>query len=148
MKKSKFSMIAVMAFYIAAGVLACTVFFLRGSSLAGEEVSSIPETTASLPETSPAESEGAGESSAAESEDESEPVYYAFTTLNFSGNLHVREGASMNAKVIARFTPGVTGYVIERGPVWSLVTSGDITGYVFNEYLEFREVPEEEYPLR
>ena len=169
MKKSKFSMIAVMAFYIAAGVLACTVFFLRGSSLAGEddssqtvlydikpelsqasgeEVSSIPETTASLPETSPAESEGAGESSAAESEDESEPVYYAFTTLNFSGNLHVREGASMNAKVIARFTPGVTGYVIERGPVWSLVTSGDITGYVFNEYLEFREVPEEEYPLQ
>lgn len=172
MKKSKFSMIAVMAFYIAAGVLACTFFFLRGSSLSGEEASaqtelydikpqlsqasetesaSTPE--ASQPDTLPAESEYAqasSETSETESSDitTEEPKYYAFTALNFKGNLHVREAASMNAKIIARFTPGSSGYVIELGPTWSLVTSGDITGYVFNEYLEFTEIPEEEYPLR
>lgn len=171
MKKSKFSMIAVMAFYIAAGVLACTFFFLRGSSLSGEEASArtelydikpqlsqasetepAPTPEASQPETSPAESEYAQsepETSEAEISDTTEaPKYYAFTTLNFKGNLHVREAASMNAKIIARFTPGISGYVIELGPTWSLVTSGDITGYVFNEYLEFTEIPEEEYPLR
>ena len=43
MKKSKLSMAAVMAFYIAAGILACTVFFLQGSSLTGEEASAQTE---------------------------------------------------------------------------------------------------------
>ena len=171
MKKSKLSMAAVMAFYIAAGILACTVFFLQGSSLTGEEASAQTElydikpqlsqasqpadsdATASQPETSLAESESAPEmSEAAHSESaddiEEETRYYSFVTLNFAGNLHVRETASINGKIIARFPPGVTGYVIERGPAWSLVTSGDITGYVFNEYLEFQEIPEEEYPLQ
>ena len=53
----------------------------------------------------------------------------------------------MNAQVIARFSPGITGYVLEKGPVWSLVQSGDVTGYVFNEYLDFQEISKEEYPF-
>jgi len=68
---------------------------------------------------------------------EEETRYYSFVTLNFAGNLHVRETASINGKIIARFSPGVTGYVIERGPAWSLVTSGGILGGVFYEYLVF-----------
>ena len=100
MKKSKLSMAAVMAFYIAAGILACTVFFLQGSSLTGEEASAQTElydikpqlsqasqpadsdATASQPETSLAESESAPEmSEAAHSESaddiEEETRYYS-----------------------------------------------------------------------
>lgn len=169
MKKRKLPMIAVMAFYIAAGTLACAIFFLRGSSLSWDEASSqtalydikpelsqaspeetlqTPGTEESLPETSLAESESSSETIASsDPSGETEPKYYAFTTLNIRGNLHVRESASINAGIIARFAPGITGYVLEKGPVWSLVTSGDITGYVFNEYLEFQEIPKEEYPF-
>lgn len=165
MKKNKFFLFSIMAFYIGAGALACCFFFLRGSSLSGnaavtqtelyeikpelsqaaipESTEILLETTAAVEETLPAPTE-----TETETEPEPEPVYYAFTTLNINGSLHVREGASMNAKIVARFAPGITGYVLEKGPVWSLVQSGDIIGYVFNEYLDFREIPKEEYPFQ
>lgn len=175
MKKSKFPMLAVICFYVVVGIAACIILFLRGSSLSGntgapqtalyeikpelsetasggEPESSLPSETepVSLPETSapePESSEAVPQETVPETESqEEEPVYYAFTTLNTTSSLHVRESDSMKAKVIARLSPGVTGYVLEKGPVWSLIQSGDITGYAFNEYLEFHEIPKEEFP--
>lgn len=158
MKKNKFFLFSVMSFYVVAGVLACCFFFLRGSSLSGNAAvtqpdlyeikpelsqAAVPETTEIIMETTAAEPESTSEPV----ETEPERVYYSFTTLNINGPLHVREAASMNAQVIARFSPGITGYVLEKGPVWSLVQSGDIAGYVFNEYLDFQEIPKEEYPF-
>ena len=42
---------------------------------------------------------------------------------------------------------GIPYNPLEKGPVWSLVQSGDVTGYVFNEYLDFQEISKEEYPF-
>ena len=157
MKKNKFFLFSVMSFYVVAGVLACCFFFLRGSSLSGNAAVTQPDLYEIKPELSqatvPETTEIILETTASEEripkpiETEPEPVYYAFTTLNLNGPLHVREAASMNAQVIARFSPGITGYVLEKGPVWSLVQSGDVTGYVFNEYLDFQEISKEEYPF-
>jgi len=154
-------MFAAISFYVVVGVTACVFFFLKGSSLSGDLImahttlaESVPETSGDgpvaipeteqeteTPQTQPAETQAPETESPQEA-----PVYYAFTTLNTTTSLHVREGASMEAKIIARLSPGVTGYVLEKGPVWSLVDAGGIVGYIFNEYLEFREIPREEYP--
>ena len=141
MNKNKFFLLSVMSLYIAAGVLACAFFFFRGSSLPGNDTSSLsvlhyikPELSRSvLPEVS-------------ETASEEEPVYYAFTISNVYTFLHVRQEPGLDAQIIAQFLPGTTGYVLEKGSSWSLVRSGSITGYVYNEYLDFREIPKEEYP--
>ena len=176
MNKDKFFLLSVMSFYIVAGVLACAFFFFRGSSLSGNESFSLsalynikPELFQSLlPEMTEAPREAADapqettdapqetadalpEASDAVSEADPvettpEPVYYAFTTLNVDTSLNVRQEPNLDAPIIARFSPGTTGYVLEQGTAWSLVRSGDITGYVSNEYLDFREIPKEEYP--
>lgn len=161
MNKDKFFLLSVMSFYIAAGVLACVFFFFRGSSLLGNEASSqsvlnnikpelsqfiLPETTEAPQETAdalPDALEAVPETDPVETTPE--PVYYAFTTLNTRSTLNVRQEPGPDARIIARFSPGTTGYVLEKGSEWSLVRSGDITGYVSNEYLDFREISEEEY---
>ena len=151
MNKNKFYLLSVMAFYIAAGVLACVFFFFRGAPLSGDEASSLPVSHDIKPELSqstlPEASDAASEADLKETTSESEPVYYAFTTLNRESFLHVRQEPGLDAPIIARFSPGTTGYVLEKGAAWSLVRSGDITGYVFNEYLDFQEIPKEEYPF-
>ena len=108
-----------------------------------QETAGVPQETAdALPEASDAVSEA----DTVETTTEPEPVYYAFTTLNVDTSLNVRQEPNLDAPIIARFSPGTTGYVLEQGSAWSLVRSGDITGYVSNEYLDFREIPKEEYP--
>ncbi|MDE5590602.1 MAG: SH3 domain-containing protein [Acetatifactor sp.] len=169
MNKDKLFLLSVMLFYIVAGVLTCAFFFFRSSSLSGNEAPSLsalydikpelfrsvlPETTETPLEAADAPQEAADalpEVSDAVSETDPvettpEPVYYAFTTLNNVISLNVRQEPSLDAPIIARFSPGTTGYVLEQGSAWSLVRSGDITGYVSNEYLNFREIPKEEYP--
>ncbi len=147
MNKDKYFLLSVMGFYIAAGVLACVFFFFRGSSLSGNETSALPETTEPSQETVavvPEASDAVLETDPVETAPE--PVYYAFTTLNLYTSLNVREKPDPEALIIARFSPGTTGYVLEQGAEWSLVRSGDVTGYVSNEYLDFREIPKDEYP--
>ncbi len=148
MNKDKFFLLSVMSFYIVAGVLACAFFFLRGSSL--PETTELPQKAAGAPQetagTLPEVSDAVPEPDSVETTPKPEPVYYAFTTLNTDSTLRVRQEPGLDAPIIARFSPGTTGYVLERGPAWSLVQSGDITGYVSNEYLDFREIPKEEYP--
>ena len=100
MKKNKFFLFSVMSFYVVAGVLACCFFFLRGSSLSGNAAVTQPDLYEIKPELSqatvPETTEIILETTASEEripepiETEPEPVYYAFTTLNLNGPLHVR----------------------------------------------------------
>ena len=76
---------------------------------------------------------------------EPEPVYYSFITLNTRSVLHVRKQPGMDGEIIDYLNPGTTGYVLERGDDWSLVQTSEITGYVSNQYLQFQEIPAEEY---
>ncbi len=72
--------------------------------------------------------------------------YYEFTAINSTTILHMREEPDINSRSIYKLKPGTTGYVLELGDDWSLVTAEEHVGYCSNEYLNMREIPEEEYP--
>lgn len=132
----------IASFYILIGCTVCTTLFLYASSLRNPITrptlfEPFEESTPSLaaePSTSTS-----SESIPAEESSESSPTYVSFTTLNIKSSLHVRIAPGMDSEIIARLSPGTTGDVIERGDEWSLIKTGDITGYVSNRYLKFEE---------
>ena len=65
---------------------------------------------------------------------------YTFTTVHAEGRLFVRESPSMSAKILGSLSPGDSGEVLELGTDWALITSGDLTGYVYTQYLELTEI--------
>lgn len=56
---------------------------------------------------------------------------YSTTTLN------IRKKASINAKIIGKMKKGNIATVLNKGDEWSKVRSGNVTGYVKNQYLVF-----------
>ncbi len=78
--------------------------------------------------------------------EEEETHYYTFKALTEKTKLHMREKPNVNSKSIAKLKSGTTGYVLELGDEWSYITTGDHTGYCSNDYLNFTEIPEEEFP--
>lgn len=152
-KETKLPSYAIATFYICIGCTICTALFLYGSSLSKNSMSTVPalfqpreEATPSLVSdttTPPAEPSTTEEPASPANEG----PYYSFTTLNTKSSLHVRKAPGMDAEIIARLSPNTTGYVIEKGDEWSLITTGDITGYSSNRYLQFQEIPKEEYPF-
>ena len=158
-----------MCFYAAAAVIGFLVYFIvevrpfsqrqtpyqqasvieEASTLAEAETEPVTE---ELTEASPSETETETETEAeTESETETvqaEPIEYAFSVTNLGrSRLNVREAPGMNAKIIYQIKLGTSGYVLEKGDEWSLIQCADnpnITGYVYNGYLEFTEISAEE----
>lgn len=56
---------------------------------------------------------------------------YSTTTLN------IRKKGSINAKIVGRMKKGNIATVLKKGSEWSKVRSGNVTGYVKNQYLVF-----------
>lgn len=56
---------------------------------------------------------------------------YSTTTLN------IRQKESANAKIVGKMQKGNIATVLKKGAVWSKVRSGNVTGYVKNQYLVF-----------
>ena len=56
---------------------------------------------------------------------------YSTTTLN------IRKTGSTNAKIIGKMKKGNIATVLKKGSEWSKVRSGNVTGYVKNQYLVF-----------
>ena len=81
-----------------------------------------------------------------EEEPAPEKHYYEFTAINSKTILHMREAPDIKSKSIYKLKPGTKGYVLEMGDDWSYVTAEEHAGYCSNEYLNLREIPEEEYP--
>lgn len=54
---------------------------------------------------------------------------------NVRESLNVRSGPGEENEVIAKFLPVDYARVLEKGSEWSLITSGEITGYAHNDYL-------------
>lgn len=177
MKGNKTLLLTVMLFYMVAGAAACMVFFTYGTFWDREEKPAVvsyyeQETRAVLAETTIAETEAVLAESVAEPESqtvpetaetpaeeessealappETEPTpYYSFRVMNIQGRLHVREGAGSSYAVVASLNPGSSGFVLEKGPQWSLIQTENVKGYVYNKYVEFEEIPQEEYlPLK
>lgn len=56
---------------------------------------------------------------------------YSTTTLN------IRKKGSTNAKIVGKMKKGNIATVLKKGAEWSKVRSGNVTGYVKNQYLVF-----------
>lgn len=56
---------------------------------------------------------------------------YSTTTLN------IRKKGSINAKIVGKMKKGNIATVLRKGSEWSKVRSGNVTGYVKNQYLVF-----------
>ncbi len=54
---------------------------------------------------------------------------------NVRESLNVRSGAGENFEIIAKFLPVDYAHILEKGDEWSLITSGEVTGYAHNDYL-------------
>ncbi len=57
--------------------------------------------------------------------------------VNVSEYLNVRAEANANAEVVGKVFAGQGGEVIWKGDTWSLIRSGNVEGYIMNEYAWF-----------
>ncbi len=172
MKKEKGLIIAVMVFFLVSGVAACVVRQYRDGQENGpapvyvnQDRESQPQTTEKPEEPSleakeekpEEELEQEAESVQPETETEQQEteqqgteqqgsVYYAFTVRGDISSLNLRKVPDMNGKILGRLMPEQTGYVLEYGDEWSLVTTGKKSGYVNNQYIELEEISEEDFP--
>lgn len=78
------------------------------------------------------------ESSDASDNNTYEPEY-TYTASHSTGRLFIRDGASMDNKIISFMKPGTTGDVISIGDEWVLLKYNDIEGYVYKGYLTLTE---------
>ena len=147
MNKGKGLIIASIAFLLAGGILACVC---RQYGVVGEmigEVSYVSLPGARKPEsTQPPTEPVASPAAETESQPEEEIKYYTFQVHGGITSLHLREAPGLNEKVIGRLKAGTTGYVLERGEEWSLIVTGEQTGYVSNAYIDMEEIAPEDYP--
>ena len=175
MKKEKGFIIAVMVLFLVSGVAACIFKQYRDGQenepapvYVNQDRESQPQTTEKpedmqeqkSEETQDQKSEGTPEpepvqeSESVQPETETEPsepeqqvtVYYAFTVRGDISSLNLRSVPDMDGKILGRLMPKQTGYVLEYGEEWSLVTNGKKSGYVNNRYIELEEIPEEDFP--
>ncbi len=54
---------------------------------------------------------------------------------NVRESLNVRSGPGEDNEVISKFYPNCYARLVEKGSEWSLISSGEITGYSHNDYL-------------
>lgn len=76
-------------------------------------------------------------------DDDYEP-HYRYRASHSSQRLFIRNGASLQAKIIGALQPGDTGEVIRIEEAWVYLKHNRIEGYVFKEYLTLTEIPRSE----
>lgn len=87
----------------------------------------------------------AAEESSAEDVSEEEPSEWEnklLVVVEEDSSLNIRAAADTNADVVGKMYRGSAAEVIERGEEWSLIVSGEVEGYVKNEYCVFAEEAE------
>ncbi|MCC8082104.1 MAG: cell wall hydrolase [Lachnospiraceae bacterium] len=87
----------------------------------------------------------AAEESSAEEVSEEEPSEWEnklLVVVEEDSSLNIRAGADANAEVVGKMYRGSAAEVIERGEEWSRIVSGEVEGYVKNEYCVFAEEAE------
>lgn len=125
--------------------------FYGASGMAGKET--LEETTeeettetetASEEQTTETETETQQETEAATAPEETteaeEPYAYAdFFMVNVSDYLNVRAEPSEDAEVVGKIYAGGGGQVLAKGGEWSGIQSGNVTGYIKNDYAWFAQ---------
>lgn len=62
--------------------------------------------------------------------------------VNISETLNVRALADPNSEIVGKLYAGSGGEVLEKGTEWSKISSGNVVGYVSNQYIVFDEEAE------
>ncbi len=86
------------------------------------------------------ESETESETEELEAEEEltaEEQLWQTRLLANAKNNLNVRAEASTEATIVGKLERGDYAEIIEKGEEWTKIVSGNVEGYVFNEYCLF-----------
>lgn len=67
---------------------------------------------------------------------------YNMVVANVKNYVNIREGQSTDTAKVGVLYKGGVGEILERGEEWTLVRSGEVEGYIYNEYLLFDEEAE------
>ena len=65
--------------------------------------------------------------------------YERLVMANVLEAVNIREEASEDARIIGKLYKGCGGEIIEKGDDWTKLKTGEVTGYVRNDYLLFGE---------
>ncbi len=102
------------------------------------------ETDTESEKESASEADSEGETQEPEPEIEPEPEYTAqeqewlnYILANVDNNLNVRQEPSTESSIVGKLERGDVGTVIEKGEEWTKIKSGNVEGYVSNEYCLF-----------
>ncbi len=68
---------------------------------------------------------------------EEEKLWQTRLLANAKNNLNVRAEASTDAKIVGKLERGDYAIIIEKGEEWTKIVSGNVEGYVYNQYCLF-----------
>lgn len=88
------------------------------------------------------EAEEEAEQAEAEAEEESESAVAGLVIAKVDNSVNVREEASEDAAVEGKLFKNCSGIILEQGEGWTKIQSGNLTGWVSNDYLYFGEEAE------
>ncbi len=96
----------------------------------------------------PATEEVTVEDKEQKSEPETEPVsaYDGQFLANVEEYLNVRSEGNEDAEIVGKIYAGSGGIVLEKGAEWSKIQSGNVTGYICNQYAWFDKDMESSVP--
>ncbi len=67
-------------------------------------------------------------------EDSTEDKWDLLLMADVEDSLNVRKSASKDSKVVGKLYKGSLAHILEKGEKWTLIQSGNVKGYVLNEY--------------
>ena len=88
------------------------------------------------------EAEEEAEQAEAEAEEESESAAAGLVIAKVDNSVNVRGEASEDAAVEGKLFKNCSGIILEQGEGWTKIQSGNLTGWVSNDYLYFGEEAE------
>lgn len=67
------------------------------------------------------------------------PMFSDYAVAKVSGAVNIRKGPGTNYSKVGKLHSDGYARILERGESWTKVTSGDVTGYISNDYLYLDE---------
>lgn len=104
-------------------------------AMAGMILTSAPVNAAAKETSKPAAQTQKKENDQAKSEYANKVV----VKVKSSSTLNIRKKPNTDSKILGKMKRGALGTIVKKGTEWTKVKSGDVTGYVKNDYLVFED---------
>lgn len=104
-------------------------------AMAGMILTSAPVNAAAKETSKPAAQTQKKENDQAKSEYANKVV----AKVKSSSTLNIRKKPNTDSKILGKMKRGALGTIVKKGTEWTKVKSGDVTGYVKNDYLVFED---------